>query len=124
MKITTVGYSFLPNLGDYQNERFEMTAEVQEGETPEEVVKELKQQVLALCGERAVALEQRRWKLQEHCDRLEQKIKDYQAKWNAAAEFLRAQGIKPDAPNFPDIVGLLPAGEPEPEIVELDDIPL
>lgn len=120
MKITTVGYARLNNLGDYQNERIEMQAQLEEGETPEQVLQDLKERVLAECKPSARQLDDRRWDLINEIDKLERKLADYQRKWNAAAQFLIAQGIKPDAPMFPDLAGLLPAAETAvtPEVVD------
>lgn len=45
MKITTVKYASLANLGNYENERIELEAEVSEEENWEEVLSELEQLV-------------------------------------------------------------------------------
>lgn len=45
LKIKTVTYSRINNLGDYENERLELTAEVPPGETVESVTKKLKMKV-------------------------------------------------------------------------------
>ena len=42
MRITTITYARLRNLGRYENERLEATAEVAEGETAEEVARYLR----------------------------------------------------------------------------------
>lgn len=121
MKVTKVSYSRLVNLGGYQNERFGMIAIVEDDETAEKALEGLKQRVLPFCGESANELENRRWDLQSQCNRLEEKLQDYQKRWNDAADFLRAQGIKPDAPNFPQFDKLLAPAIEEVEIVEEDD---
>lgn len=108
-KITKVFYSALANLGDYQNERVGMYATLEEGETPEAAIEELKNRVAPLCGPKLQNLRSEKYRLESAIDELQRKLADYENQWNAAAEFLRAQGIKPDAPNFPTFNNLLPA---------------
>ncbi len=107
MKITKVFYSALSNLGNYQNERVGMYAVLDEGESPEEAIKQLKERVTPLCGSDLRKLRDEEWQLRGAIGDLEKKLKEYQQQWDIAAEFLRVQGIKPDAPNFPQLTKLL-----------------
>ena len=67
------------------------------------------------------------WRIKD----LEQKIREATKKWDATAEFLREQGIKPDISNMPQFTNLLPeikdehSGVVDGEIQEgdIDDIP-
>lgn len=45
MKVKTITYQRVKNLGNYESERFEMTAEVYEDESPTEVAENLKEMV-------------------------------------------------------------------------------
>lgn len=121
MQIIRVTYSALANLGDYSNERIGMIANLESGESPEEVIQQLKKRVTALCGPRFEKLRDQRWQLESEIDQLERKLRNYESQWNQAAEFLRAQGIKPDAPKFPQFTNLLPAiAEEQSSIVEAE----
>lgn len=121
MKIDRVTYHYLVNLGDYQNERIELSAVLEEGESPEEAISKLKEQVLAIAGEKWQTLEDQRYELAKQVRDLEKKLKKAQADWDAMAEFLRTQGIKPDAPTSPVFTNLLPSSQ---EVEVLDALPL
>lgn len=45
MKITTISYQAVKNLGNYESERLEATADVEEGETPDDAALKLRQWV-------------------------------------------------------------------------------
>ena len=45
MKITTITYQAVKNRGNYESERLEMTAQVEDGESPYEATLKLRQQV-------------------------------------------------------------------------------
>lgn len=109
MRIDRVTYHYLNNLGDYRNERIEMSAQLDEGEQPEEAIAKLKDRVLALAGENATELEHRRWKLIDQVRELEKRCAQARENWEATAEFLKAQGLRSDAPAFPENLKLLPA---------------
>ncbi|MGG6296292.1 hypothetical protein ACQ4M4_18030 [Leptolyngbya sp. AN02str] len=118
MKITKVYYSRLANLGNYSNERISMRADLDEGDSPEEVIEHLRGRVVPLCGENAQELDTKRYRLQDMVSELKRKLEDYQQKWDQAAEFLRAQGIKPDAPNFPQFTNLLPSATEDSRVID------
>ena len=127
MKITTVHYSALINLGDYNNEKIGLTAEVKEDESVEEVIAALKEKVKTIAGPNAEELYNSISERRRALNELERKLKKATEQWEATAEFLRAQGIKPDAPNIPDFTRLLPeikeeySRVSEAEIVEADE---
>ena len=99
MKITDVHYSLLVNTGNYENEKVGLDAQVEDGETAEQVVEALKERAFALVN-RTDTLNARREALWELRD-LEDKLTEARAKWEQAATFLKAQGLRPDAPDFP-----------------------
>lgn len=43
MKITTISYQAVKNLGNYESERLEVNADVEEGEDPKDAVLKLRQ---------------------------------------------------------------------------------
>lgn len=51
MKITTITYQVVKNLGNYESERLEMSAQLEEGEDPEEAALKLRQRVNLLLNE-------------------------------------------------------------------------
>lgn len=114
MKIYRVMYSALVNLGDYQNERLGMTAILDEDESPEDAINQLRERIKPLGGMRLQRYYEVRHEMKHQIHELERKLKEYERRWNSAAEFLRAQGIKPDVPDFPQLINLLePAIENE-----------
>lgn len=119
MKITRVGYSALFNLGNYNNERIELTAQLDENDDISSVVQDLRTRAnsLALPNEQILVeqIQKRRRLLEE----LEKRIASRTEEWNAIADFLKAQGIKPDAPNMPDFKKLLPQANHE-EVIEAE----
>lgn len=122
MKITHVEYSALYNLGNYNNEKVGLRAELEEGETPEEAVKALREKAILLNeGSQGTAAElynslyQSKSALRE----IERRIQKATEQWNQVAEFLKAQGLKPDAPILPTLP-LLGSGEViEPDLEDV-----
>ena len=125
MKYKTVHYSALVNLGDYNNEKFGFTAEVEEGDSVEEIIGTLRLKVEKLGGLNAQEFYERQRTGRHALLELERKIKQATEQWNATSEFLRTQGIKPDAPVMPAFTNLLPEVKEEYSGVidgEIEDI--
>ncbi|KJH69390.1 hypothetical protein [Aliterella atlantica] len=108
MQIKTVHYSALLNLGNYSNEKIGFTAQLSEGESVEQVIEQLREKVKQNGGTNAEELYQTMYRGRRELAELERKIKNATDQWNATAEFLRAQGIKPDTGNMPQFTNLLP----------------
>lgn len=126
MRITKVAYTGTYYLGDSNEERITMTSVVDEGETPEQVITQLRERVKSTAEVNTSKFYNRRYELQGEVDSLEQKLSKVQEQWNQTAEFLRTQGIKPDAPNMPSFTNLLPAVKEhviEGELEEDDEEP-
>jgi hypothetical protein len=130
MKIKFVHAHFLISLGDYSNERVGFTAEMEEGDTVESAVSELRNKAISAVGVKAEQLYERKRALERACYELETKMTKLRNEWEATAEFLKAQGIKPDAPSMPQFNNLISATKTESEAVlaefvepETDDIP-
>ena len=120
MKITLVHFSALVNTGNYENEKVGLDAQMEDGDTVEQVVEALKDKVFAQL-DRTDKLQARRellWEIRE----LEDKVAGARANWEKTAEFLRAQGIRPDAPEMP-IPGLKRLTATEEVRVEVMDDP-
>jgi len=127
MKIIRVSYSGLSNLGDYSNERIDMTATVEEGELPEEVIKALKSRVTELLGTRYGHLQSQIEDLKYGLRNYQTKVEKAKQNWQQVQEFLKAQGLKPETVNFPNFNNLLAPAEESVEVGEFDeedDIPL
>lgn len=126
MNIKQIHAHFLISIGNYSNERIGFTVELEENETPEQAVDELRQKAIAIVGKSAEDLYQEQWKLDGQVKILENRIDKLRSEWEATAEFLRAQGIKPDAPSMPQFERLLSAAKVEEEVViegELESAP-
>lgn len=118
MNIKQIHAHFLISIGNYSNERIGFTVELAEGETPEQAVDELRQRAIAIVGKSAEDLYQEQWKLDSQVKALENRLEKLRSEWEATAEFLRAQGIKPDAPSMPQFERLLQAAKVEEEVIE------
>lgn len=122
MKITHVEFSALYNLGNYNNEKIGLRAQLDDGDTPEEVAAILRSKAIALNagqGGTAEQLYEEIYKKTRELRDLANKIKEATEQWNQTAEFLRAQGLNPAAPNLPTLPALTaaPAEEEYDEIV-------
>mgnify|MGYP000486387203 CR=1 FL=1 len=118
MQIKTVHYSALINLGDYSNEKIGFTADIAEGETVEQVIEALRQKVKENGGENAEKLYRNLYDGKRELREIESKINKARAEWDAVAEFLKTQGIKPDAAVMPKFTNLLPEVKAESTVVD------
>ncbi|MCC5622813.1 hypothetical protein [Nostoc sp. CHAB 5715] len=130
MKIKFVHAHFLISIGDYSNERVGFTVELEEGDTVTSVVNHLRQQAITAVGPKSEELYNQNRRLQVENRELEERTKKLRLEWEATAEFLRAQGIKPEAPSMPQFNKLIAAAKVEEESVtaeivepDPDDIP-
>ena len=128
MKITTVSYEAIANLGNYENEKIKLEAVLEDGDIYESCLEELKNKVHEQLKNQE--------KYNDYCDRfneqkrkleeLQEKVQQAQTQWEQASNFLIAQGWnKADVPLFPiEEPDLIPTGqeEVEPEY-ESDDLP-
>ncbi|MHC5675350.1 hypothetical protein [Nostoc sp.] len=117
MKIKLVHAYFLISLGDYSNERIGFTVELEAEETIESVVSQLRQQAIAAIGPKSEELYDRNRRLRVENRELQERNSKFRSEWDATAEFLRAQGIKPEAPSMPQFQNLLNAAKPESQAV-------
>lgn len=108
MQIKIVHYSALINLGNYSNEKIGFSAELSDGESPEQIVEVLRQKIKDIAGLNAEEVDKLLYKGKREIEELERKMRKARQQWNATAEFLRAQGIKSDAADMPQFTHLLP----------------
>ena len=129
MQITRVSYSGLFNLGNYNNEKIGLSAELDEGDDPEAVVATLREQAVARAVNTGLSTDDDiRWQIRHQLDELKEiqtKVQKATTEWNELAEFLRVQGIKPEAPNI-SLKALMPSVDEESstlngELVDDDD---
>lgn len=83
--------------------------ELDEEETPEEVIPRLREKAIAIVGESAEGLYAKKSKYEASIRELERKLASLRKEWDATAEFLKAQGIRSDAPSMPQFNNLLAA---------------
>lgn len=122
MKIKTIEYSALINLGNYSNERIGFTAQIEEGESVQQVVEQLRQKVRENAGGNADELYNKLYEGKQELRALETKINKARQAWEQTAEFLKAQGLRPDAPPMPTFFNLLPEAKDERVVeAEIDD---
>lgn len=118
MLIKTVHYSALLNLGNYTNEKIGFTAEIKEDESVEQVIEALRQKVRENGGENAEELYNNLYRGKQELREIENKINKARAEWDAVAEFLKTQGIKPDAAAMPKFTNLLPEVKSESSVID------
>lgn len=126
MKIKQLHAHFLISTGDYCNERIGFTVEMEADESPEQAVQALRDQAIAIIGKSAQDHYSEIYRTEQELREVKAKLAKYRDEWNSMAEFLKAQGIKPDAQPMPKFSNLLKPVEAE-TIVQgefEDDIPL
>lgn len=117
MKIKTLHAHFLISIGSYSNERIGFSVEVDNEESIEEIVSNLREKAKKIVGKKADELYDERNKIYRECADLERKLNTLRKEWDATAEFLKAQGLNPQAPSMPQFRNLLTAVTVESEVV-------
>lgn len=111
MNIKQIHAHFLISIGNYSNERIGFTVDLEEGDSIEEVVCELREKAKELVGESAEDLYNKKWAAERVYKEIEDRLNKLHQEWDATAEFLKAQGINPQAPSMPQFRNLLAAAE-------------
>ncbi|MEH2098042.1 hypothetical protein [Nostoc sp.] len=117
MKIKRIHAHFLISIGSYSNERIGFSFELDEGESIDSTVAELRERAKRIVGKTADELYDTRNKLDRECRNLETKLNKLGQEWDATAQFLKAQGINPVAPSMPQFRNLLNAVTVESELI-------
>ena len=115
MNINTVHYESCFNLGEYENERLRIVAAVPEQATPEVVLKLLREKMIQLAYPEFQTLSSTTATLKRKLRKFEELIEKKTNEWNATANFLRTQGMNPNAPDAPLPTDRLIAGGAEAE---------
>ena len=105
MKITSVRYGLTANLGNYDSERLDLEAQVEEGEDWEVVLGALKSYAferVKIDQKHNTALAKVRRTLKQYED-TKQQIKKLESKWEQAKSICAAHGINLDEIQFPSV---------------------
>ncbi|MBD2489421.1 hypothetical protein [Aulosira sp. FACHB-615] len=121
MKIKTLHAHFLISIGSYSNERIGFSVELDNEESIDEIVSNLRERAKKIVGRKADELYDERNKIYRECAQLESKLNTLRKEWDATAEFLKAQGLNPQAPSMPQFRNLLTAVTVESEVVTEQD---
>ena len=97
--IRSVAYEAVFNLGNFQNEKIRLVADLNPEETPDSVIELLRERAHEMAHKEDVLRE--RHELRNALRTLNEQISTAREQWNTAREFLIAQGLRPDAPEFP-----------------------
>ena len=119
MKIKILHAHFLINTGNYSNERIGFSVELEEEESIEETVEQLRELAVKIVGKEADELDNERNDLKRQIQRLEKEMKKRCNDYNALAEFLEKQGIKSMEPLKENLKALAPKIE-EQAITTID----
>lgn len=120
MKIEKLHAHFLITTDSYNNERVGFTVALDEEDDTKEVVEQLRVKACSAIGESAEKLGERRRKLYSDCNKLEAKLDKLRKEWEATAEFLKVQGLNPEAPSMPQFRNLLQSVKVDAEEVFTD----
>ena len=109
MQIKQVHAHFLISIGNYSNERIGFTVDLEEGESLEEIVSQLRNKAIEIVGESAEDLYNKKWQAERSYQEVENRVNRLRKEWDDTAEFLKAQGINPQAPSMPQFRNLIRA---------------
>lgn len=117
-KITKVSYSQLANLGNYENEKVELEATLEEGDNWQDVLEDLRQKVLEVTKgiNDYMKTKNEIYDRERELRDLLVKVDKAKATWETVSTFLKAQGLNNDPAKFPELPQLEQA-----EIVDEDD---
>lgn len=121
--ITVVKYGALVNLGNYENEKVELEAELEDGQDYQEVLEDLKLKVRSNLHSQQHYYDycNRYNKAQRKLKDIEEKLQKAYDQWEETSNFLIVQGLKSEVPKFPiERQNLITAGLEEVE-VELEN---
>ena len=115
MKIKTVKYAALANLGNYENERIELEAELEKGDDYQKVLADLTDKVHSLLNNKDKYYEyvNEYQRMKRKCKETYEELEKMKSLYEKASAFLAAQGLKRDMPLFPieDTALIAPAVE-------------
>ncbi|MDJ0737653.1 MAG: hypothetical protein QNJ47_26960 [Nostocaceae cyanobacterium] len=118
MEIITFHFEAVITLDNYSHEKIGFEVKLEDGETSEEVAKILRDKAASIIGENAQQLYYKKDSLEREVHSLTERLAKLRKEWNATAQFLRSQGIKPESPSMPQFGNLLAAAQ---ELETVDD---
>jgi hypothetical protein len=118
VEIKTIEYEACFNLGNYENERLRFRVDIPSDMTPKEAFEYLRQKAIECAQPDPAKTWEERQKLERELRNLQKKCEEARKNWEAAANFLTAQGLKSEMPNFPQMTNLLPSPVEEAEIID------
>ena len=122
MKLKTLTYQISTDIYGEPYEKQKRTdtvsfvAELDADDVETEVAAQLKEKAIACLEESTKTLDSQRCNLRWEIKKLQDKCTRSRGNWERVQEFLKAQGIRPDAPDFPTLVEKV-----EGELVEEDE---
>lgn len=125
MEIKAVQVELCFNLGNFENEKIRLIAELDPDDDIKDVVAKLREGAIASASENDDSSWRRRTAMVSELKALGQKLTQASEQWQRTKEFLQAQGIKTDVEDMPQFDNLLLPGTPEVdcELVDQDGIP-
>lgn len=122
MEIKRIEVELCFNLGDYENEKIRLAAQLHKNDHIPEVIETLRAMAIASGSEKDHDSWRRRDRMVKELKDLAQKLKQAQEQWGRTKDFLQAQGIKTDVDDMPQFENLLMPSPPtaDAEIVDYD----
>lgn len=101
MRIIGIRVGCLFNTGNYENQRFELEAALEDGDEVKDVADQLMERIHSLADRDDIYQDRRNAERELHA--LEKQVVEMREKWEAMADFMRAQGLKADIPEAPSV---------------------
>lgn len=122
IKIIKIAYEACFNIGNYENEKIRFEAELGQDSDLKESVELLRQRAIQCAQPDANEAWNERYKIQKDISELKALCEQWRKKWTATADFLKAQGIRPDCPEMPAFLAALPVPATEEVVTgEIED---
>jgi len=122
-KVRQVQYTIEGNFHEYGvfRENFTFTLEISQQKTLRQAVDEIRQELANQFGSDYRREINKRIKLEEEIKELQSKIDEAKTKWESTQQFLAAQGIRTDTPDFPNFNNYLLPSSKETVDAEIED---
>src|SRR6476646_10387655 len=105
--IKRIAYEACFNLGNYENEKIRLEATYSPDQDLTQVIEDLRGKCRSAAQPDANKSWNERQKLQNDIKKLQTRLNELQDNWENVSTFLKAQGIKPDVAEFPQLTNLL-----------------
>ncbi|NWJ98822.1 MAG: hypothetical protein HXX20_24025 [Chloroflexi bacterium] len=101
MQIIEITWGGTFSTGGYENEKLSATALVDQGQSPDDAMKVLREFVLSQASRNVQDSYEQRRRLLVELDKLEKNVERARQEWASVSDFLKAQGQKADTSEFP-----------------------